>query len=140
MCCLRRFNLRAGSRDDVIWLLSPLHVAVLLPRACKSRKTTCSSRFGSSLFEHLHVSRRVTGFTLVPQLYSFDKSKASNAAERCPRGTPRQQQGNIVVGICFFVLHTVQAYFLGIQVQVKTAAPGQEPANPGWIYTMGLHA
>eukprot|EP00903_Cladosiphon_okamuranus_P020018 g18388.t1 len=32
------------------------------------------------------------------------------------------------------------AYFLGIQVQVKTAGPGQEPANPGWIYTMGLHA
>ncbi|CAN0191126.1 unnamed protein product [Ectocarpus sp. 12 AP-2014] len=32
------------------------------------------------------------------------------------------------------------AYFLGIQVQVKTASDGQEPENPGWIYTMGLHA
>ncbi|CAN0078163.1 unnamed protein product, partial [Ectocarpus fasciculatus] len=32
------------------------------------------------------------------------------------------------------------AYFLGIQVQVKTGSDGQEPENPGWIYTMGLHA
>nr|AML77108.1 putative LOV domain-containing protein [Desmarestia viridis] len=32
------------------------------------------------------------------------------------------------------------AYFLGIQVQVKTGDKGQEPENPGWVYTMGLHA
>nr|AML77499.1 putative LOV domain-containing protein [Scytosiphon lomentaria] len=32
------------------------------------------------------------------------------------------------------------AYYLGIQVQVKTGADGQEPENPGWVYTMGLHA
>ncbi|CAM9725399.1 unnamed protein product [Ascophyllum nodosum] len=32
------------------------------------------------------------------------------------------------------------AYFLGIQAEVKTPAVGQAPKNPGWVYTLGLHA
>lgn len=31
-------------------------------------------------------------------------------------------------------------YFIGVQVQVPNAGPGQMPANPGWIYTQGNHA
>lgn len=28
---------------------------------------------------------------------------------------------------------------MGVQVQVKSGAKGQEPNNPAWVYTMGLH-
>ncbi|CAM9332719.1 unnamed protein product, partial [Laminaria digitata] len=31
------------------------------------------------------------------------------------------------------------AYFLGVQVHVRTPDSGQEPTNPGWVYTLGLH-
>lgn len=39
----------------------------------------------------------------------------------------------------FSVFAMPQAYFLGIQVQVRSSDSGQEPQNPGWVYTMGLH-
>ncbi|CAM9560811.1 unnamed protein product [Phaeothamnion confervicola] len=32
------------------------------------------------------------------------------------------------------------AYFLGVQVEVPVAAPGQQIMNPGWVYSMGLPA
>ena len=30
-------------------------------------------------------------------------------------------------------------YFIGVQCPVAKEGPGQAPANPGWVYTQGLH-
>ncbi|CAM9294294.1 unnamed protein product [Discosporangium mesarthrocarpum] len=35
--------------------------------------------------------------------------------------------------------HGVLCYFLGVQVEVAEGK-GHEPENPGWVYTLGLHA
>mmetsp|Transcript_2849 Transcript_2849/g.4197 ORF Transcript_2849/g.4197 Transcript_2849/m.4197 type:complete len:181 (-) Transcript_2849:447-989(-) len=31
-------------------------------------------------------------------------------------------------------------YFIGVQCSVAKLGPGQAPANPGWVYSQGLHA
>mmetsp|Transcript_3001 Transcript_3001/g.3144 ORF Transcript_3001/g.3144 Transcript_3001/m.3144 type:complete len:103 (-) Transcript_3001:252-560(-) len=30
-------------------------------------------------------------------------------------------------------------YYLGVQAEVSKLSPGQQPDNPGWIYTLGNH-